>query len=139
MSDDAPDFDAFLLERTHAAEAYVNGDAGPLSLLSARRTDATFFGPGGGVVHGADAVVARYASDAPMFEPGSTTRLEILHAAASGDVGYWVGYQHALARLKGKPEPVPMKLRVTEVFRREDGAWKLVHRHADMLAEAAAR
>jgi ketosteroid isomerase-like protein len=139
MSDGRSDFDAFLLERTHAAEAYVNGNAGPLSALLADASDATFFGPGGGVVHGADAVVSRYASDAPMFEQGSTTRLEILHAAASGDVGYWVGYQHALARLKGKPEPVPMKLRVTEVFRREDGAWKLVHRHADMLAEAAAR
>jgi ketosteroid isomerase-like protein len=133
---DAPDFDAFLLQRTHAAEAYVNGDAAPLSALLARSSDATFFGPGGGVVHGADAVAARYASDAPMFDQGSTTRLEILQSGAAGDVGYWVGYQHATARLKGKPEPIPMKLRVTEVFRREDGAWTLVHRHADMLAEA---
>jgi ketosteroid isomerase-like protein len=133
---DTSDFDAFLLTRTHAAEAYVNGDAGPLSALAARESDATFFGPGGGVVHGPHAVASRYVSDAPMFEQGSTTRLEILHAAASGDVGYWVGFQHAVARLRGKPEPIPMKLRVTEVFRREDGEWRLVHRHADMLAEA---
>jgi ketosteroid isomerase-like protein len=132
---DAPDFDAFLLRRTHAAEAYVNGDAEPLSDLLARTSDATFFGPGGGAVHGADAVATRYRSDAPMFERGGTTRLEILQSGASGDVAYWVGFQHAMARLKGKPEPVPMKLRVTEVFRREDGAWKLVHRHADMLAD----
>ena len=136
MGDDTRDFDRFLLTRTHAAEAYVNGDAEPLSAIVARASDATFFGPGGGGVHGAEAVAARYRSDAPMFERGSTTRLEILHAAAGGDVAYWVGYQHAMARLRGKPEPVPMKLRVTEVFRREDGAWKLVHRHADMQADA---
>jgi ketosteroid isomerase-like protein len=133
---DSTDFDAFLLQRTHAAEAYVNGDARLLTALAARSSDATFFGPGGGAVHGTDAVLSRYQSDAPMFERGGTTRLEILHAGASGDVGYWVGYQHAMARLRGKPDPVPMKMRVTEVFRREDGAWKLVHRHADMLAEA---
>jgi ketosteroid isomerase-like protein len=134
---DTRDFDQFLLTRTHAAEAYVSGDAGPLSGIAARSSDTTFFGPGGGAVHGADAVVSRYQSDAPMFERGSTTRLEILHAAASGDVAYWVGFQHALARFKGKPEPVPMKLRVTEIFRCEDGQWKLVHRHADALVEAA--
>lgn len=132
---DTRDFDQFLLKRTHAAEAYVNGDPGPLSAIAAASSDATFFGPGGGAVHGASAVLSRYQSDAPMFEQGSTTRLEILHAAASGDVAYWVGYQHAMAHLRGKSAPVPMKLRVTEVFRREDGEWKLVHRHADALAE----
>jgi ketosteroid isomerase-like protein len=28
-----------------------------------------------------------------------------------------------------------MKLRVTEVFRKEDGEWRLAHRHADQARE----
>lgn len=55
--------------------------------------------------------------------------------AASGDVAYWAGFQRSNIRMQGKVQAIPMDLRVTEVFRRQDGAWKLVHRHADTLVE----
>jgi ketosteroid isomerase-like protein len=56
----------------------------------------------------------------------------VLQSRASGDLAFWTGYQHARVHLAAKPgETLPMTLRVTEVFRHEDGGWKLVHRHAD--------
>lgn len=54
----------------------------------------------------------------------------MLNAAGGGHLAYWTGLQHAEAILGGKT--IPMTLRITELFRFEDGGWKLIHRHADM-------
>lgn len=139
QTDDSKSFEAFLKRRADVALAYVNGDAGPLEGIVASEHPATFYGPGGGVVEGPSSVTARYLRDAQSFAKGSENSLEILHMGADGGIGYWTGYQRASARLKGKPEPVPMALRVTEIFRREGDDWKMVHRHADMLTEEQKR
>ena len=136
MSKAQQDFKIFMKERQQVAAAYVNGDAGPLGRIVAQQSPASFMSPGGGVVKGTQAVWSRYEQDAGRFEPGSTTELEIVDMAAGDTVAYWTGIQQAQARMKGQSEPVANKLRVTEVFRREGDAWKLVHRHADPLAEA---
>lgn len=132
MNDDMQHFRRFMKQREEAARAYVNGDPGPVAQLSARVSPATFFHPAGPCVRGADRVLARYERDAAHFDAGGESRFEIFQMAAGGGIAYWVGLQHATARLKGKPEPVQMSLRVTEIFRREGGEWKLIHRHADM-------
>ena len=80
-------------------------------------------------MRGASTISARYDHDAKMFGKGGTTNLEILQSGASGGLAFWTGLQHAEARLGD--QVVPMTLRVTEVFRVENGALKLVHRHAD--------
>ena len=128
----ADDFRQFLEIRKKAAQSYVNGDFAPLAAILTDASPASFFSPAGDVTEGGTAVAGRYAKDAGAFDAGSTSDLDMLHFDSSGDLGYWVGYQVAEVRMKGKPDPVAMKIRVTEIFRREDGAWKMVHRHADM-------
>jgi ketosteroid isomerase-like protein len=134
MSKDLHDFEEFMKRREKVAGAYVTGDAKPLSQIVAQDSPATFFGPKGGYIQGADEVATTYVRDAASFEPGGETHFEILQMAASDGIAYWVGFQRATARLRGNPQAIPMNLRVTEVFRREGDEWKLVHRHADMLA-----
>uniref|UniRef100_B0T3Y6 DUF4440 domain-containing protein n=1 Tax=Caulobacter sp. (strain K31) TaxID=366602 RepID=B0T3Y6_CAUSK len=137
MTPDA-EFTAFLDQRRRVAQAYVNGDAGPLGEIAAQANPATFFPPNGGREQGAGHVTAVNARGARSFASGSETTLEILHSDASGDLGYWTGLQHASVRLAGQDTLVEMHLRITEIFRREDGAWKMIHRHADPLAEPGA-
>ena len=85
------------------------------------------------IITGATAVKAAFAAGAARFLPEGSSRLEILQMEATGDVGYWSGIQRADVHMHSKDTPVPMDLRITELFRRQDGEWKLVHRHADML------
>jgi SnoaL-like domain len=58
--------------------------------------------------------------------------LEIIAAGVSGDLAYTVGYEHSVAAREGGPMQ-PNRLRVTHVYRRENGEWRIVHRHGDGL------
>jgi len=133
MDNDLHDFEQFMKRREEVARAYVRGDAAPLGQIVTRVSPATFFGPQGGYREGAKEVSSTYEHDAGSFEPGGDSRFQILQMGASDGVAYWVGFQRATARMHGKTEAIPFNLRVTEIFRREDGEWKMVHRHADSL------
>jgi ketosteroid isomerase-like protein len=58
---------------------------------------------------------------------------EIVAAEAHGDLAYTVALEHTTASINGA-EPKPYVRRATTIFRREDGEWKVVHRHGDALA-----
>jgi ketosteroid isomerase-like protein len=62
---------------------------------------------------------------------------DVIAAGASGDLAYTVAYERTTASIDGRP-PTPYVLRVTTVFRREHGDWRVVHRHADALASPIA-
>ena len=128
-------FSEFMQTRAVAAEAYSQGRAGEVIALSTAREPASFFGPDGKSVRGVDAVRDDYRAAAERFGPNGSNAFKIVHMAEGGDVAYWSGLQEAVVESDGKP--LPMTLRITELFRREGGSWKLVHRHADFLKSGA--
>lgn len=136
---DLDEFKIFMQQREDAARSYVNGEAAPLGRLITELSPATFFAPDGGYEQGADAVWSTYRQGATSFATGGDTSFVALHQGACDGLAYWTGLQQATVRMHGHPEPVPMTLRVTEIFRREGDEWKLIHRHADALATAAKR
>ena len=54
---------------------------------------------------------------------------------ASGDLAYTVWIEHGEVRVEGRDDYAPLVVRVTHIFRREDGAWKIIHRHGDPVVE----
>ncbi len=61
------------------------------------------------------------------FSGCASYRFELVAAEVSGDMAYTVGYEHTQAVVNG--EPRTYTLRATQIYRHEDGEWKVVHRH----------
>jgi ketosteroid isomerase-like protein len=135
----AQDFDLFLKSREQASAGYIRGNVAPLAAISSRTDPASFMPPSGVVVTGAEAVTKAHAEGAKHFREGSRGCFEIIQAGTAGDLGFWTGLHHAEMFIQGQDRPVPMVLRTTEVFRQENGTWKLLHRHADFLNQNAER
>ena len=51
------------------------------------------------------------------------------------DLAYAVWIERGEVRVEGRDEPGPLAVRATHIFRREHGAWKLVHRHGDPITQ----
>ena len=65
-----------------------------------------------------------------MYSGSAVVDSDVVAAGLSGDLAYVVGYERAAASMAGGAEE-NLTLRVTQVYRREDGEWKRGHRHAD--------
>lgn len=89
---------------------------------------------GGPTNHGFDATEERLAELARNFRNGDAT-LELDQAYASEDIVVLVYVERQDGEVHGLPNQ-DWSLRVTQVFQRQDGDWRLVHRHADPLVRS---
>ncbi len=65
------------------------------------------------------------------FSDCSSYEFELLSYDVRGDMAYTEGFEHTSASVEG--EPRTYTLRATQVYRREDGQWRVAHRHADAV------
>jgi ketosteroid isomerase-like protein len=123
-------FLAEVLPRQRAAEhAIHNGDVEPRLGLWSRTDPLTLFGAkmsGSGWAE----LEAMFRNVASWFSDSAEYEFEVIAAGVSGDLAYTVGYEHNRVKVEGQPRTYT--LRVTHVYRREDGRWRIVHRHGDV-------
>ncbi len=106
----------------------ANGNAAPLADIWSHGADVTAMHPIGGRRVGWDAVRASFEQVAKMGSDGKIELSDQLIRAV-GDVAYEVGIERGQFKLAG--ERVDIEHRVTNIYRREAGVWKMIHHHTD--------
>lgn len=125
------DFRTTTLDRHAAAhESMVRGDPAPLLQLWSHRDPVSLFGAWGPCQTGWERLARTLNWVGSRYSGGTAATSEVEVADVSGDLAYTVGYETMVTSVDGAPA-TPIRLRVTHVYRREDGEWRLVHRHAD--------
>jgi ketosteroid isomerase-like protein len=131
---DDPSWKAFLRAFEEGINRFINGDPAAWKANASHCDDCTIMGAWGAYEKGWSEASPRYDWAAMRFEgSGAKARIEYLASGVSGDLAYTVAIERSEARLVGQEKSAPMPLRVTHLFRKEDGVWKLLHRHADPI------
>jgi ketosteroid isomerase-like protein len=119
-----------------ALEKFSRGDPEPVKRQYSHRDDVLLANPFGPAVRGWDQASQALDYAASRFRDGAVTAFEEMARYGSADLVVIHEKEHWQARVGGGVELSRFGLRVTSTFRREDGTWKLVHRHADPITTA---
>jgi len=117
-----------LAQCSEAVAAVYRSDATAYVGLLAEREPVSLFGALGphevgrtGVTKALEGVASRFG------DPSMTTRYDVVELGS--DLAYTVGFEEGRLSVDGVPRDV--RVRVTHIYRLEDGDWRLVHRHGD--------
>jgi ketosteroid isomerase-like protein len=127
------------MEQDHrAGDAFHQGDPEPKKKMFSRRDDVTLANPLGLTSRGWSEVEKTMEYAASRYRDGEPIHYERISAFATTDLAYMVEFERSRVKVGGADEMAPVALRVTTIFRREDGEWKIVHRHAERTTPPAA-
>jgi ketosteroid isomerase-like protein len=111
-----------------ALNRMLNGDASSLADIWFHSATVTTMHPIGGREVGWDQVRKSWEQVAQIATEGQV-RLSDQLIQVDGDLAYELGVEHGQFKLAG--QPVTGDCRVANIYRRESGAWKIVHHHTD--------
>ena len=116
-----------------AGYEFVKGNPELVKKLYSHREDVSLANPFGPPARGWEQVVAATERGACQYREGEVTGFEIVAKYVTPELAYIVWVERTKAKIGGSEDIAPFDLRVTMIFRPEDGEWKVVHRHADPI------
>jgi ketosteroid isomerase-like protein len=118
-----------------ALNEMFTGNVEPMKAVWSHAEDVTFMGPGGGMEVGWKQALAQWDAQGAK-KLGGAVNPERIHMVVARDLAVAQNYEIGEnLTAQGKPEKV--SIRATSVFRKEDGNWKMIGHHTDLLPNLA--
>ena len=127
------DFDEVLKQFQRAGNEFMKGNPKPVQQLFSHREDVTLANPFGPPVRGWAQVAQTQERGASLYRDGEITGFETVAKHVTPELAYIVWIERTKGKVGGREDITPCDLRVTMIFRPEEGTWKVVHRHADPI------
>jgi ketosteroid isomerase-like protein len=126
-----------LIEQYHLAQGeFLKGNPEPVKKLFSHREDVSLANPYGPPVRGWEQVAKTIEHASSLRSDGEFVGSEIVAKYVTPELAYVVQIERARAKVGGSEDITSYALRATNIFRPEDGEWKVVHRHADPITTA---
>jgi ketosteroid isomerase-like protein len=108
------------------------GDTKPMQDVWSHADDVTYMGPDGGFQVGWSGVLGNWNKHAAM-KLGGSVKPESMHTTIGSTLAVIQGFEKGEnANVKGKPQKVA--IRTTNLYRKENGQWKMIGHHTDKLS-----
>jgi ketosteroid isomerase-like protein len=127
------DFDKVIEQCQQALREVPKGNPEPMKVMFSHREDVTLANPFGPPARGWEQVAATTDRAASQFRDGEVTSFENIAKYVTPELAYVVWIERQKARVGGRQDVTSFALRVTMIYRPEEGTWKVVHRHADPI------
>ncbi len=132
----ADDVDEVVEQYHLALDEFVKGNPEPAKKLFSHREDVSLANPLGPPARGWEQVAQTMERAASNFRDGKRVGFETVAKYVTPELAYVVWVERYTVKLGGMEEFAPSALRVTMIFRPEDGVWKVAHRHTDPITTA---
>jgi ketosteroid isomerase-like protein len=114
-----------------ALNAMLNGNPAPFADVYSHADDVSYMSAEGGLRIGWDATWSDWQAQARLARGGHVEEIEN-NVIVNGDMAVVQTHEKGIVNNPGGAG-VEQEVRETSVFRREDGNWKMVAHHADLL------
>ncbi len=107
------------------------GDAGPMQEIWSHADDVTYMGPAGDFQVGWNKVRDVWESQAAL-KLGGNVEPDEMHVTVGDDLAFTQCYEKG-TNLDAQGRQLQVSIRATNLFRKENGKWKMISHHTDLL------